>query len=222
MSDAQADTASQRGGQSPRKPRRRWARVLAWLLNAGLAVAILVVCALGGLALYLKSETLSAPDWVKTLIEERLAEGLPEARVRFGSVAVLVDENWTPRLQLRDVTVNLADGGELVHANEVEASFVAGPLWEGQIQPRRIALSGIVAELKRGGDGSVSLKAGGALSNERQAATMGALIAQVDEILLSPSFQRLQEVDVRALTLRYVVILKTILFRIFLHGAKSV
>ena len=187
-----------------RRRKRRFLGVgVVWLLNASLAVVIVAVLIAGGVVLYLKHNAVTAPAWAQRMIEERLVEVLPQARVSFGDMALLMEEGWTPRVQLRDVAVRTPEGIEIVRFNEVRATFATSPLFDRQVQPRAISLSGIVARLRRGPDGRVSLQAGGDLSTEREAATLPQLIGQVDEVLASPALSALREVDLRALTLRY-------------------
>ena len=201
------DDQSQTPDTADERPRRKKARIFGlgavWLLNAGLAILVAAVLLAGGLVLYLKNNAVTPPAWAERMIEDRLAEVLPQVRVSFGEMAFLMDDGWTPRMQLRDVAVLTPTGGEIVRFNEVQATFAASPMMDGQIQPRRVALSGIVARLKRGADGRVSLRAGAELAPEREAATLPQLIGQVDQVLQSPALAELREVDLRALTLRY-------------------
>ncbi|MFK7834878.1 MAG: DUF3971 domain-containing protein [Sulfitobacter sp.] len=193
----------------PAKPRRTRKRRhvghgLAWFLNVALAVVTVSVLILGAAALYFKNNPLSAPYWVRDMIEARLAEVIPQARVSFADMALVIDEGWRPRLRLRDVAVASAQGQEIVRFNEVQAVFAAAPILDGKVRPREIALSGIVARLRRAQDGSFAVQTGSSdVAPARQAATLPQLIGQLDMLLEAPALSRLQTVDVRALTLRY-------------------
>ncbi len=199
------DSPAERPKTSKGKPRKRVVKhSVTWMLNAALAVVTVTVLVVGAAVFYFKSNPLTAPDWAREMIEERLAELVPQARISFADMSFVLDEGWRPRMRLRDVALNAPNGGEIVRFNELEAVFAAQPLLDRQIRPREISLSGIVAQLKRAGDGSVSLKAGvGSLATERQAATLPELIGQVDEILTNPALSALRTVDIRALTLRF-------------------
>ena len=77
-------------------------------------------------------------------------------------------------------------------------------LLRGMAQPRAISLSGVVANLRRGADGRVSLSAGAGIAPpEREAATLPQLIGQIDEVLAAPALSALRSVELRALTLRF-------------------
>ncbi|MEW9918573.1 AsmA-like C-terminal region-containing protein [Marimonas sp. MJW-29] len=187
-----------------KKHGRALGKGVAWMLNAALALTTVTVLFVGGTVFYLKRYPLTAPDWAQEMISRRLAEVMPESRVDFGDMSFVMDENWRPRIQLRNVALSAADGAEIARFNAVEALFAAKPLLDGQIQPREIALSGIFAKLSRAADGSVALQAGiGGVAPQRQAATLPQLIGQVDELLETPALRSLRNVDLRALTLRF-------------------
>ncbi|WP_281992263.1 DUF3971 domain-containing protein [Sulfitobacter geojensis] len=187
------------------KPRKRLlGRGVMWLLNWTLGLVTVVVLAAGGVVLYLKSNPVTAPVWARTMIEARIAEVLPQTRVRFGEMAFLMDQGWRPRVRLRNVAVYAVTGEELIRFHEFKATFSTRRLIRGQAYPKDIALSGIVARLRRDEDGRVSVQTGlSGFGAERQAATLPELIGQVDDVLLSPALRNLRDVDLRALTLRF-------------------
>ena len=65
-----------------------------WTLNAVLALTTVAVLLAGGSVFYLKRNPLTAPEWVQSMIEDRLAEVLPQARVSFGEMSFVMDEGW--------------------------------------------------------------------------------------------------------------------------------
>ncbi|MFC6586136.1 hypothetical protein ACFQDZ_01880 [Sulfitobacter pacificus] len=187
------------------KPRKRLLGLgVMWLLNWVLGLVTVAVLAVGGVVMYLKSNAVTAPIWARTMIEARIAEALPQARVSFGEMAFLMDEGWRPRVRLRNVAVTAVTGEELIRFHEFKATFSTRQLLKGQPRPKDIALSGIVARLRRDRDGRVSVQTGlSGFGAERQAATLPELIGQVDDVLLSPALSALRGVDLRALTLRF-------------------
>ncbi|GAA6177948.1 YhdP family protein [Sulfitobacter pacificus] len=187
------------------KPRKRLLGLgVMWLLNWVLGLVTVAVLAVGGVVMYLKSNAVTAPIWARTMIEARIAEALPQARVSFGEMAFLMDEGWRPRVRLRNVAVTAVTGEELIRFHEFKATFSTRQLLKGQPRPKDIALSGIVARLRRDRDGRVSVQTGlSGFGAERQAATLPELIGQVDDVLLSPALSPLRGVDLRALTLRF-------------------
>ncbi|MGB3245770.1 MAG: AsmA-like C-terminal region-containing protein [Sulfitobacter sp.] len=191
---------SQSPDQQPR-PRRRHLRRAGLLLSV-LFVVLVTTSVLG--AFYLTGKPLTAPGWLQARIEARIARELPEVRVRFGEMVLIVDEGWAPRVRLRDVVVSTPTGVEIGSLNEFKATFAMRPLLNGVMQPRDISLSGFFATLERDVDGVFSLSGGiGTSGYQRQAASFPELIGQVDDILRSPSLSALDSIDLRAVTLQY-------------------
>lgn len=185
--------------QSTKKRKRLW-QATKW----SLLVITLIVAGIAGTAIYMILTPIVIPQWLETRIETRLARDLPQARFKFGEMVLIVDEGWRPRIRLRNVVVTNPDGAELAAFREVRASFSVRGLMNGKLQPRDVALSGVFARLRRDLDGRVALSASsGAAPVERRAATMPALIGQLDAALMAPALSRLRSVDLRALTLSY-------------------
>ena len=184
-------------GSLRRRPRRR----------AGIAsvvVLVLLAALATGAAVYFTGRPIPAPLWVQERIEARIATALPQARVDFGAMEFVVDEGWRPRVRLQDIFVTTPEGDEIVSFNEFKASLSMRSLLRGVAQPRAISLSGVVANLRRGADGRVSLSAGAGIAPpEREAATLPQLIGQIDEVLAAPALSALRSVELRALTLRF-------------------
>lgn len=191
MSDAESP--------KPRKRKRLW-QATKW----SLLVIVLIVGAVAGTAIYMIRSPIVVPNWLEARIEERLARDLPQARIMFGEMVLIVDEGWRPRIRLQDVSITNPAGAELAAFREVRASFSMSGILDGKLQPRDIALSGVVATLRRDLDGRVALSAStGQAPVERKAATLPQLIGQLDAILMTPALSRLRSVDLRALTLSF-------------------
>ncbi|WP_161634098.1 AsmA-like C-terminal region-containing protein [Sulfitobacter noctilucae] len=173
-----------------------------WLLNLGLGAVTVAVLLLGGLVFYLKNYAVTAPGWVQTRIEARIAKELPLARVSFGEMAFVMEEGWRPRIRLRDVNVDTAAGAALLRVNEFKATFANAPLMRGQVQPSHMSLSGITAVLRRKADGSFALQTG--LDDLRGGgASLPEIITQMDAALQTDTLSTLTTAEIRALTLRY-------------------
>jgi hypothetical protein len=199
MSDAPPSSPPEPTGKGP-SPRRPLRRAGMWSLY----VLVLLAAFATGAAIYFTGRTIPAPLWVQERIETRIAQELLQARVDFGAMEFVVDEGWRPRVRLQDISVATPDGDEIVSFNEFKASLSMRSLLRGVVQPREIALSGVVANLRRGADGRVSLSAGAGIAPpEREAATLPQLIGQIDEVLAAPALSALRSVELRALTLRF-------------------
>ncbi|MCX7560054.1 DUF3971 domain-containing protein [Sulfitobacter sp. F26204] len=202
MSDSATPRPEKSG--SAKRPSRYLGRSLVWILNAALGFATVAVLLVGSAVYYLKNNAVTAPAWARTMIEARIARELPQARVRFGEMAFLMEEGWRPRIRLRNVAVRAVTGEELIRFSEFKATFSTRSMLEGHVQPKAIALTGLVARLRRDEDGRVSVQTGlSGFGAEREAATLPELIGQVDDVLLSPALNMLRDVDLRSLTLRF-------------------
>ncbi len=191
---------SNQPSSSPVSKRKRLWQATKW----SLLVIVLCVAAIAGAAIYMIRSPLVIPDWLESRIETRLAQDLPQTRIGFGEMVLIVDEGWRPRIRFQDVSITNPAGAEFAAFREVRASFSIRGLLKGKIQPRDISLSGVVATLRRDRDGRVALSASaGQAPAERRAATVPDLIGQLDAAFASPALARLRSVDLRALTLSY-------------------
>ncbi|MGC1495629.1 MAG: DUF3971 domain-containing protein [Sulfitobacter sp.] len=183
------------------KPRRsRVRRGGFWML----AILLVIAVAGAGTIALLKGRSITAPMWVQTRIEARIAQELPQARVSFGEMVFIFDEGWRARVRLRDIAVKTPAGADIVDFNEFKASFSTRALLKGVVQPHDISLSGVIVTLRRGASGRVSLSAAqGETAPKREAATLPQLLGQLDGVFDKPALSTLVSVDVRALTLRY-------------------
>lgn len=183
--------------ETPPRPRRR-RRVLRVLLPALAVLAGLALLAL----LYVPGRQLDAPEWLRARIEARIERNLGGMLVSFGQVHLVVSEGWRPRLGLRDVVLTHADGSLAAQLADAQASLAMRPLLRGQVQPKRISLSGLFATLRRE-EGSVALSLSDTGGPLRQAENLPALIEQWDATLATPVLAALTQVETEALTLRY-------------------
>jgi hypothetical protein len=180
--------------------RRFW----LWMGSGIFTLVLLAGLLIAAGALVLKDRPLTVPPWLQTRIEARIAEALPQARVTFGEMVLVLEDDWAPRIRLRDVVVKTPEGAEVLRLNEFKAAFAAAPIFDGKIQPKAISLSGLFASLQRTQTGQFRLSAGlDPVAPARQAATLPELIGQMDDVLQSPALSALSSVDLRALTLRY-------------------
>ncbi|MEM9968338.1 MAG: DUF3971 domain-containing protein [Pseudomonadota bacterium] len=181
---------------------RRW--WLRGLLSGILSLAVLLVVLSAGLLVVLKDREVNVPDWANDKIAERIAIALPELDVKFDGVGVVFADGWRPQVRFRAVRLTARDGAEIVSLNQLSAVFSMRALLRGELQPYSISVSGVFARLIRAADGQFSLStAFDAAAPTRQAASLPALIGQVDQILTRPAASALNSAEVQSLTLRY-------------------
>ncbi|GFE49912.1 hypothetical protein So717_16650 [Roseobacter cerasinus] len=163
----------------------------------------LVFAAVGGAVLWVKDRDIIVPDWARAQIQQRLTEAAPETRVDFGELLLIVDEDWRPRVRVRDVRISTETGTEVVSFSELRASLSMTGLLKQQVELKSVDASGVFLTLHRDAEG-VTLSGGlGARSASRAAPNLAELVAELDDLLLRPGLARLTRAQVQALTLRY-------------------
>ncbi len=185
-------------GQPAPRRRRRSLHVLRWSIRL-----LAVLCFLGAGAIYFGIGTrMDAPQWLRQRLETRIEQELNGLQLEFGEINFVMNRGWRPRIGMRDVTLRAADGSPIVQLADAEISMAMRPLLQGTIQPKRIYLSGLYANLRRESDGiALSLSEGG--SPLRQAANLPQLIEQWDRQFELPVLSSLTEVATDGVTLRY-------------------
>lgn len=185
------------GDKKPRGKRLKraglWSVGVIFALTAAAAIALVSVI----------GARLSAPDWLRARITESINADLQGVSLRFGDVAVVLQDDMVPRLWLRDVTVRNTAGTPLAKLSDVQSAVALRPLLRGDLQPGYIRLSGAQLILRRAQDGAVDLSVGDAAAPVEQAGNLAQLIGQLDALLQSAQFAALDEVEADNLTLRY-------------------
>jgi hypothetical protein len=181
-------------------PRRRGRRVLLWILAA--LVALLV--AFGVAAMALVGTQVSAPEWLRSRITERINADAGEMQLGLGEMSVVMDEDWVPRLNLREVAVRDEAGQPLATLTDVQGTFALRPLLRGELRPGLIRISGVQVTLRRSESGAMGVSLGDASAPAvEEAPSMAALLQPLEKVLRQPHFAALARVEARNMTLRY-------------------
>jgi len=194
MTVTQAEV-KRRGGRTGRALRRAG----VWGMRVTMFAAILTAVAL----VVLVNKPLSPPEWLRAHAEARIEQGLDGLQIGFGDIDLVIREGLRPRLHLQDVVLSDADGRILARLSDAEASLALRPLLRGEVQPKRIALSGLFATLRRDRDGAVSLMLGETAAPVGEAAGLPQLLDDAERLLQRPQLAALIALDVDAVTLRY-------------------
>jgi hypothetical protein len=187
----------QSASPTPRSPRRRRTR---WGFGIGVVVLLLVVLGTGWAMV---GRSLSAPDWVRDTVEERLAEALPGFEVRFGDVQVRLERDGRTRIVLLDVDVQTAAGAPVAVLSDIEIGLALHDLIRRQVVLRELSVSGAFVTLTRSRNGALGLALGDAFALDGAAPDVPTLVAQVDALLMDERLSRLNSVEADALTLRF-------------------
>lgn len=166
-------------------------------------IAVILVVTAAIAVTMLIGQRLHASDQLRDQLETRIEQNLGGLQIEFGDIQFVLGEGWRPRLRLVDVDISDADGRPILHLADARISLVLRALLRGQVQPRRIALSGALATLRRDRDGAVELSFGGAVRPAGQAASVAHLIETWDKRLMTSQLVALDVVTMDSLTLRY-------------------
>ncbi|MEM9577211.1 MAG: AsmA-like C-terminal region-containing protein [Pseudomonadota bacterium] len=180
--------------------RRRRQKTLAW---TGVIFALLVSGSVAS-AIWLQGREMLAPGWLRDRIAEQVTRSLPEFQIAFGDVVLVLEEDWRPRLSVRNLQLLTPDGGEIISVTDARAGFVGRALLDRQLVLRSLDVSGVLVTMQRTEDGSFSLRAGvqaGAV--RRQAPSILQMVNEMNDWLLRPELAALQHVDLRGVTLQY-------------------
>ena len=151
----------------------------------------------------LRGAQITAPDWLRTRIIERINQGSDRFSIKIGDVAVIIEKDFLPRLLLRNVALNDTNGNSILQLSDVETSVALQPLLRGQIQPTSILLSGAGVTLRRLENGRVTLVFNDLPSLAEGAVDYAALVRGGDGVLMRPQFADLNDVSIENLTVRY-------------------
>lgn len=190
-------TEPEHSPEIPDTPRRRgWRR---WVLAVVLTLVLAVLAA--GWAVMGRS--LSAPDWVRDTVEDRLAAALPGFQVRFGDVQLRLERDGSTRIVLLNVDVQTAAGGPVAVLSDVQIGLTAYDLLRRKVVLRDLSVSGAFVTLTRNRAGQLGLALGDAFALDGVAPDVPTLVAKVDGLLMDARLSRLQSVEANALTLRF-------------------
>ena len=183
-----------------RRPRRARRIGLFALISLVLPAALLagaVVMAVG--------KPLVAPGWLHDRLEAELNRQLKGLDVTMGEVSLIVEDNWDPRLRVRNLVLRAPDNTGSVTLARVDARLAFGALLEGQVAPREIRVAGVFMRIIRQGDGTfnISVGDGAGAGAFGQATELTRLGDQVEGYLDLPLLARLDVFRLVDVTLRY-------------------
>lgn len=147
--------------------------------------------------------SLSAPDWVRGMVEQRLAETLPGFRVLFGDVQLRLEQDGRTKIILLDVDVQTAAGAPVAVLSDIEIGLTAYDLIRRKVVLRELSVSGAFVTLTRDRTGQLGLALGDAFALDGMTPDLPTLVTRIDKILANDRLSRLQSVEANALTLRF-------------------
>lgn len=177
-------------------PRRR-AKVGRWTFR-GVLILIFLASVTAVMAI---GQTISAPDWLRERVADRIERNLNGLQLEFGQVKFIILDGWRPRISLQDVALKSAEGQMIAQLAHAEASLAMRPLLQGQVKPKQIVLSGAFVTVQRDALGNLSLSLGQGAAPVGQAANLPQLIEASDQVFLSDQLSALTVIEVQGITL---------------------
>lgn len=181
----------------PRRARRIGLFALVGLLVPAGLIALVLLAAV--------DRPLVAPEWMRQRLEQAAAAQVEGVDISFGEVSLVIEDNWDPRLRVRNLELRAPDNRGGVTLARVDARLALAELRNGQVAPREIRVSGVFLRIIRLADGTVNISVGdgggnGPFGEDTQIATIGD---QIEGYLDLPLLAQLETFRLDDMTLRY-------------------
>ncbi len=168
-----------------------------------MGAVLLVALLLGGGIWYAMGRSVSAPDWLRSAIEARLAEALPGTEVDFGDLRLRLQPDWLARIALTDVELRSTDGTPMLTLGLLEAGLAPTKLLQGEYELRVARVSGVQLTARRDAEGRLTMGFDELFGSGAPAPDIPTIMAQIDKLAADPRLSGLRALEADALTLRY-------------------
>lgn len=189
----------------PSRPRPHWSLRTLHLTYRGILLMVfapLAFALIAGISLFNREVT--APSWVKDLVETRAAEVLEGGNLTFGSITVEVGSDLHPHVRLTNMVLTDAAGTVIARVPQVDGQISPrGLLFRRELLVQKIHLTGAQIALRRNADGTVAVAFDNAGTAVRQASSFVALLDQSDQVFERPALEALEEVSAEGLIVNF-------------------
>ncbi|MEO0371673.1 MAG: hypothetical protein AAF231_09485, partial [Pseudomonadota bacterium] len=162
---------------------------------------VVLACAVAVGLMSLVGTRIALPEWARVQISDKINSDIDGMSLAFGDLSILVEDNWMPQLSMQNVVLSDAGGTPLVQLSDVQTTTGLGGIWEGELRPSSIRLSGVQLLVRRAADGQINFQLGG--SGQQQTAGLDGLIDWMDRFATRDRYALLSRVSAENLTLRY-------------------
>lgn len=181
---------------APRK--RRWRFGLRAAFLVGLAPVLFAMIAF----IALLGREVTAPTWIVRDVEARAAELLGGGSLAFGDIKLTLQEDFHPRLVLRNAELRDAGGRVIAKVPRIEGLISPRGVLQGRALAQEVVLTGAQINLQRRADGSVAVSFGEGLE-VGAAGSLVELLEQGDRVFSQGALEALEQVSARGLILNY-------------------
>ena len=176
----------------------------AWKFGLWLMSGILMlVLALGLLAVALAGRAVTTPGWVTDRIEAELNRVAAPASITLERAELVFTDFSAPQLRLVGVAVSDAQDQLLAELPGVSVDLAAQALLRRQAEFRWITLDQAELSLRRGAEGGLDLSLGEPGTSARSLSGTPELLDVVDDVLAQPVFRSLQGISAEDVRLSY-------------------
>lgn len=180
-----------------RTGRRLWLRALVLILGLPLLFA-------AGLLVGLIGRDVDAPDWLEERVTLALEELVPDSRLDFRTMSIVIGRDLHPRATLRAVDLWDQSGAPLLRVPKISVKVSPrGLLFAQQVLVQDIKIVGAQLLIRRASDGSISLTFDQANGEMGQSDSFQDLLADLDRVLEDPNLQALERIEGEGLILEY-------------------
>lgn len=180
-------------------PKKRVRRSGLWLLATLFVFFFLVF---GGAILAL-GKTITAPEWVRVAVTDRISEAVPGIQVDFGDMNLTLAEGGQAEVGIQDIAIVTQEGVPVLNLSDVISKVSAVQLLRGKIELEEIDFAGAFVTLRRDRAGRVGLAFGDALPTDGELPDIPTLVRMVDDTLADSRLAGLKTINAAALTVRY-------------------
>ncbi len=184
--------------QPARRPRRARRFGVIALFSLIVPVVFLAV-----VAFVVSGKPLEAPEWVHDRVQAAVNQQLEGVEVTIERMALVVEDDWDPSIELQGVLVSSEDGGRPVRLETARARLAFAPLLDRQIALRDVQVSGVSLLVLRQQDGTVQVsigQGGGAFQTDTDITTFGD---QIEGYLQAPLLAYLDLFQIEDVTIRF-------------------
>lgn len=176
-----------------------------WFGVRAIALVCLIPIIFAALApVLLIGQEITAPSWIKERVETQATRALAGGTLSFGEITIELERDLHPTVRMTGTVIRDADGRVLARVPVIATRLSPrGILFQREVLPQEIDLSGAQVALTRRVDGSVALSFRNDGAAAQEAASLPVLLASIDAALERPALAALEEVRATGLILNY-------------------
>ena len=189
--------------QQALSPQSKWRVKPRFVVRAAaLVLGLPLLFGVIGVVMMLGRE-ITAPTWIKTRVEARVAGVLDGGSLRFGNIFFTIGTDLHPRIRLTNAVLRDSAGSPLARFPVVEALLSPRGLIKGAVLAQEVRLSGAQINLRRARDGTVAIAFGASATSVGEAESLTALLDEFDQVFERGELAALERVQADGLIVNF-------------------